>query len=104
MSTVFDLFGGFLGSPQTMMALLVFLAAATLAFSLMAGARVRREVKRRAKGISGHSAEEQQGHGLRRSSLKAAKQLLDYTNKHYSTDDNKDMKVLRRRLTQAGIY
>jgi tight adherence protein C len=106
MSTMSNMFAGFLG-PQMVMALLVFLAAATLAFSVMAGARVRGEVKRRAKGIRGHSGEQQQGQGgrgLRQSSVNAAKQLLDYTTKHYSTGDNKDMKVLRRRLMQAGIY
>jgi tight adherence protein C len=104
MSTVFDLFGGLPANPQMMMALLVFLAAATLAFLVMAGARVRGEVKRRAKGISSRGGEEQQGQGLRQSSLNAAKLLLDYTTKHYSTGDTKDMKVLRRRLLLAGIY
>jgi len=101
-----DLFGGLLGGPQMMLALLVFLATATLAFSLMAGLRVRGEVKRRAAGIGGRTEQEQQegGRSLRHSSIKAAKQLLDYTTKHYSTGDNKDMKVLRRRLVQAGIY
>jgi tight adherence protein C len=101
-----DLFGGLLGGPQMMLALLVFLATATLAFSLMAGARVRGEVKRRAASISGHTEQEngQGARSLRGSSLKAAKHLVDYTTKHYSTSDNKDMKVLRRRLLQAGIY
>jgi len=97
---------GLLGGPQMMLAILVFLATATLAFSLMAGLRLRGEVKRRAAGISGRAEQEQQegGRSLRHSSIKAAKQLLDYTTKHYSTGDNKDMKVLRRRLVQAGIY
>jgi tight adherence protein C len=106
MNTGSDLFGGLLGGPQMMLALLVFLATATLAFLVMAGVRVRGEVKRRAAGITGRAEQEQQGGGrsLRLSSIKAAKQLLDYTTKHYSTGDNKDMKVLRRRLVQAGIY
>jgi tight adherence protein C len=106
MNTGSDLFGGLLGGPQMMLALLVFLATATLAFLVMAGVRVRGEVKRRAAGITGRAEQEQQGGGrsLRHSSIKAAKQLLDYTTKHYSTGDNKDMKVLRRRLVQAGIY
>jgi tight adherence protein C len=100
-----DLFG-LLGGPQMMLAILVFLATATLAFSLMAGLRLRGEVKRRAAGIGGRAEQQQQegGRSLRHSSIKAAKQLLDYTTKHYSTGDNKDMKVLRRRLMQAGIY
>jgi tight adherence protein C len=106
MNTGSDLFGGLLGGPQMMLALLVFLATATLAFLVMAGVRVRGEVKRRAAGITGRAEQEQQGGGrsLRHSSIKAAKQLLDYTTKHYSTGDKKDMKVLRRRLVQAGIY
>ena len=106
MDTGSYLFGGLLGGPQMMLALMVFLATATLAFSLMAGLRLRGEVKRRAAGISGRSEQGQQegGRSLRHSSIKAAKQLLDYTTKHYSAGDNKDMKVLRRRLVQAGIY
>jgi tight adherence protein C len=40
---------------------------------------------------------------LRSSSTKAAQRLLDYTSKHYKADAE-DMKVLRRRLVQAGIY
>ena len=101
-----DLFGGLLGGPQMMLALMIFLATATLAFSVMAGFRVRGEVKRRAAGISGGEEQDQQGRGrsLRHSSIKAAKRLLDYTTKHYSAGDNKDMKVLRQRLLHAGIY
>jgi len=52
-------------------------------------------------------AGEKPGHGqrsLRQSSITAAKKLLDYTTKHYSTGDNQSMKILRRRLVQAGIY
>ena len=36
--------------------------------------------------------------------MQAAQKLVDYTTKHYSAADSKDMKVLRRRLMQAGIY
>ncbi len=99
--------GIFGGGPQLMLALLVFLAAATLTFSVMAGARVRGEVKRRAAGITRDTGQKQvtgASRSLRQSSLEAVKQLLDYTTKHYSTADNKDMKVLRRRLIQAGYY
>jgi tight adherence protein C len=100
--------GLFAGGPQVTLTLLVFLAAATLTFSVMAGVRVRGEVRRRAAGI-GESAQRNQNaaHGsrsLRRSSLAAAKRLLDYTTEHYASIDSKDMKVLRRRLVQAGFY
>ncbi|HET7679099.1 MAG TPA: type II secretion system F family protein [Xanthobacteraceae bacterium] len=106
MNTGADLFGGLLGGPQMMLALLVFLATATLAYSVMAGVRLRGEVKRRAAGINLQAEQEQRGGGrsLRQSSMNAAKQLLDYTTKHYSAGDTKDMKLLRRRLLLAGIY
>ena len=41
---------------------------------------------------------------MRYSSLKAVTQLIEYTTKHYSTTNDENMKVLRRRLIQAGIY
>ena len=31
-------------------------------------------------------------------------QLIEYTTKHYSATNDENMKVLRRRLIQAGIY
>jgi tight adherence protein C len=108
MNNASNLFGGLLsGGPQMMLALLVFLAAATITFTMMAGARVRTEVRRRAAGIGQRTPEQKQadgGRSLRHTSTQAARRLLDYTTKHYSGSDNKDMKVLRRRLVQAGIY
>jgi tight adherence protein C len=109
METIFNLLLGVFGDRSTMMmGLLVFLAVGTLAFSLMAGVRVRGAIKRRAAGIiepAEHGQRAGQGsRSLRHSSLEAARTLLEYTTKHYSTADNKDMKVLRRRLIQAGIY
>jgi tight adherence protein C len=41
---------------------------------------------------------------LRYSSLKAVAHLIEYTTKHYSSTNDEHMKVLRRRLIQAGIY
>ncbi len=109
MDTIFDLFVGIFGDSSSMMlGLLVFLAVGTLAFSVMASMRVRGAVKRRAAGIV-EDAElrqrfEQGSRSLRHSSVEAARALVEYTTKHYSTADNKDMKVLRRRLIHAGIY
>src|SRR5690349_2952131 len=103
MDTALNLFA-FGSGPQLVLAVLVFLAAGTLAFTVMAGARVRGDIKRRAASINGPEAQENGGRGLRESSLKAAKQLLDYTTKHYATTDTKDMKVLRQRLIQGGYY
>jgi tight adherence protein C len=87
------------------LAVMVFLAAATLAFSLMAFIRVRGSVKRRASRIN--NDHEQAGNprrSLRYSSLKAVTQLIEYTTKHYAGADDENLKVLRERLIQAGIY
>src|ERR1035441_4697258 len=92
-------------NASIMMALLVFLAAGTMAFSVMAFARVRGSVKRRTSHILDES--ERQANpkrSLRYSSLKAVAQLIEYTTKHYSSTNDEHMKVLRRRLIQAGIY
>jgi tight adherence protein C len=91
---------------STMVGLLVFLAAGTLAFCVMAVVRVQGSVKRRAATIG---RVEDIGHGggsrsLRHSSLKAAQRVIEYTAKHYSDGNTEQTKVLRRRLVQAGIY
>jgi len=99
MDTAFNFFGD---SASTMLTLMVFLATTTLAFSVMAYARVHGAVKRRAAGVRADSGE--QGGGLRGSSVKVAQRLVEYTARHYSSADTKDMKALRRRLVLAGIY
>ena len=97
-------FGLFGDSAAMMAGLLIFLAAATLAFALMSVIRAREAVRRRATRV-GLGEESFAGRrSLRYSGLKAAQKLVDYTTKHYSSLDGKDMKRLRRRLVQAGIY
>ena len=98
--------GDVFGNSSLLMLLLVFLAAAVLALGIMLALRARSEVKRRAAGIAEHSGEKQEGRGLQSSSIKAVQRLLDYTTKHYmkSDKDRGEMKVLRRRMVQAGIY
>ena len=92
-------------SSNMLMALLVFLAAGTMAFSVMAFARVRGSVKRRASRIvDDHERNTSPKRSLRYSSLKAVAQLIEYTTKHYASTNDETMKVLRRRLIQAGIY
>ena len=87
------------------MELLVFLATGTLAFSIMAFAKTRGAIKRRATGIREDSEPAtQSSRALRYSSLKAVTQLIEYTTKHYATANDENMKTLRRRLVQAGIY
>lgn len=95
---------GLADRSSMMLMLLVFLAAGTLAFALMAFLRVRGSVKRRTARISDDSRVGNGKRSLRHSSLKAVAHLLEYTTKHYSGTDDADMKVLRRRLVQAGIY
>jgi len=97
-------FGIFGDSAATMLSLLVFLAVGTLAFALMVAGRAREAVRRRAARVGVDEDSSDGRRALRHSRLKAAQKLIDYTTKHYSSADGKDMKVLRRRLVQAGIY
>ncbi len=106
MAAILTSFGDLLDNNGDMlMAVLVFLAAGTLAFSLMAFVRVRNSVKRRtARVMEEAGGQSQPGRSLRDSSMKAVTQLLEYTTKHYSEANDENMKVLRRRLVQAGIF
>lgn len=92
-------------NPTFMLGLFVFLAVSTLAFGVMAAIRLRSSVKRRAAEISsgspGRSATSR--HSLRYASAKAAHRLIDYTTKNYSESNEKNMRILRRRMIQAGF-
>jgi tight adherence protein C len=103
MQPVFNIFGD---TASMTLTLLVFRASATLAFSLMAVARVRGSVKRRAAGIGAGMADHDGGgsRSIRGSSRKAAQRIVDYTTRHYAASEGKDMKVLRQRLVRAGIF
>ena len=105
MNTMATAFGSiFRDNANLLMAVLVFLAAGTLAFSVMVFVRVRGSVKKRASNILDESERGNPKRSLRYSSLKAVTQLIEYTTKHYSTTNDENMQVLRRRLIQAGIY
>ena len=92
-------------NANLLLAVLVFLAAGTLAFSVMAFARVRGSVKRRASNILDEGQRNSNSaRSLRYSSLKAVGRLIEYTTKHYSTANDENMRVLRQRLVQAGIF
>jgi tight adherence protein C len=86
--------------PRLMLSVLIFLAATTLAFGLMAAIRVRSSVKRRVAGVGAAPVETS---SLRHAGRSAAKQLIDYTTKHYSGQSRDDRRALRRRLVQAGF-
>jgi len=101
-STTFALFGD---SATTMLSVLVFLATGTLAFAVMIGVRAREAVRRRAARVSiddGMSGANRRA--LRYSGIRAAQKLIDYTTRHYSSVDGDNVKILRRRLMQAGVY
>jgi tight adherence protein C len=105
MDALLDLLSDLSGdSPTVMMSLLVFLAAATLAFGVMAMLHVRGAVKRRAAGVRADVAERTDDtRSLRYASRKAAQKLIDYTTRHYAGGDKTDKRQLRQRLLQAGF-
>jgi len=104
MDSISTVFANTLSDRGTLLvALLVFLAAGTLAFSVMAVVRVRGAVKRRASRLMDEDRRKP-ARALRHSSLKAVTRLIEYTTKHYAATDDDTMKVLRQRLIQAGIY
>jgi len=91
-------------NPTLMLSLLVFLAAATLAFGVMATIRVRGSVKRRAAEVLADGpARSDDKSSLRYASRRAAQKLIDYTTQHYSGSDEGDKRQLRQRLMQAGF-
>jgi tight adherence protein C len=100
-TATFDLFGD---NAAMMLSVLVFLATGMLAFAIMIGVRAREAVRRRAARVNIDDEGPAGRRSLRHSGLKAAQKLVDYTTKHYSSADKVDVKVLRRRLIQAGIY
>jgi len=106
MDTVVTVFGNMLQDSNTMvMGLLVFLAAGTLAFSVMAAVRVRGSVKRRTERIlTDEERKANYSRSLQHSSQKTVAKLIESTTKHYGSANDENMKVLRRRLVQAGIY
>ena len=91
---------------STLVGVLVFLAAGTLAFCIMAIVRVQGSVRRRAANIGRVDPLDRSAgtRSLRHSSLAAAQRLIEYTTKHYSSGSTEETRVLRRRMIQAGIY
>jgi tight adherence protein C len=96
----------FADGPALLLTALVFLATAVLTFSIMLGLRARAAIKRRAAGIAEYSGDMEDARSLGASGLKAVQRLLDYVTKHYgvSEKDKGEMKLLRRRMIQAGIF
>jgi tight adherence protein C len=93
-------------SSGTLVAVLVFLAAATLSFGIMAVIRVQGSVRRRAANIGQVNYGDRSGgsRSLRHAGVSAAQRLMEYAARHHSSANSEDMKILRRRMIQAGIY
>ena len=93
-------------STGVILAAAVFIATATLVFGILASIRLRGAVRRRTAIISRETLEpsDRGGGSLRDSSMKAVQRLIDQTTKHYSSLDESNMRVLRNRLVQAGIF
>ena len=105
MDTLLDMVSGYGDNANLVLMAIVFIPTAVTAFVVMAAVRVRGAVKRRAAGISGELLGSSGGsRSLRNSSVAAAQRLIDRTTKHYSSLDGKNMKQLRQRLVQAGIF
>ncbi|MGB7077298.1 MAG: type II secretion system F family protein [Xanthobacteraceae bacterium] len=86
---------------MTLLNLLIFLTATTVAFSVLHSLFARGAVRRRAARV-GAGADNRRS--LRYSGLRAAQKLVDYTTRHYSAEGGTDLKALRQRLILAGIY
>jgi tight adherence protein C len=105
MGVIDNLVTALLSDNSLALSAMAFLAAGTLAFSVMLAVRVRTSVKRRtARILDETSRNADSKRSLRYSSRKLAQRLLEYTNKHYSESGDDSMKVLRQRLVQAGIF
>ena len=93
-------------STGLILAATVFIATATLVFGVLASIRLRGAVRKRTATIERETLEAgDRGHGsLRDSSMKAVQRLIDHTTRHYSSLDESNMRVLRNRLVQAGIF
>lgn len=94
-------------NPVTLVSALIFFAVAALSLGIMSVLRNRAELKRRASAIvidvPGRVNEAGDKRSLRYTSIAAAQRLIEYTTKHYASADNDNLKVLRRRMIEAGI-
>src|ERR1700730_6710173 len=93
-------------STGLVLAAVVFIATASLVFGVLAGLRLQGAVRKRTAGIGGESHDAAEGgrESLRDTGMKAVQRLIDYTTRHYSSFDESNMKVLRQRLVQAGLF
>jgi len=93
-------------NSSILLELSIFFVIGAISFLILGLVQARTAVKERAARIVLDERERVQNskRSLRYSSLKAVTQLIEYTTKHYSSTNDEKMKVLRKRLIQAGIY
>jgi len=105
LETLFEILDEYTG---LVLAAVVFIAAATLVFGVMAALHRHGAVRKRTAGIGRESLGARDGGSssgsLRDNGMKAVQRLIDRVTKHYSSVDQSSMKVLRRRLVEAGIF
>src|SRR6266851_9771082 len=101
METLFEVF-----DDGLILAATVFIATATLVFGILASIRLRGAVRKRTATIGRETLDDgDRGRGsLRDNSMKAVQRLIDHTTRHYASLDESNMRVLRNRLVQAGIF
>jgi tight adherence protein C len=95
------------GNPATLVSALIFFAGTALSLGIMSFVKNRAELKRRAAAITvdipGRNNEANDRRSLRYASISAAQKLLEYTGKHYASTDGASLKVLRRKMIEAGL-
>jgi tight adherence protein C len=92
----------FTNNPILLLQALVFLAVTTLVFAVMIAVRAREAVRRRAARVNGDGFDQPQG--LQQTGRRAAQRIVDYANQHYASLGTEELKILRRRLLNAGIF
>jgi tight adherence protein C len=100
MGAMFDLLDDVFGD-NLILSVLVFLAAAMVAFGAMAAMRARRGVRRRAAGVFAEDSLDSRS--MRHAGQRAAQRLMDYATRHFSGPQKDDQRELKRRLVQAGF-
>jgi tight adherence protein C len=94
-------------NPATLVSALIFFAVTALSLGIMSVVKNRAELKRRAAAITvdipGRNNEANDRRSLRYASISAAQKLLEYTGKHYASTDGASLKVLRRKMIEAGL-
>jgi tight adherence protein C len=94
-------------NPATLVSALIFFAVTALSLGIMSVVKNRAELKRRAAAITvdipGRNNEANDRRSLRCASISAAQKLLEYTGKHYASTDGASLKVLRRKMIEAGL-